>query len=164
MLNASLWVLIAFCILILFIGRPAWRALVSYLDQHSFKVRHDLEEAKRLHKEAQDFVNDAKRLQMEAIHRAQEIISHAKIQAETLQKTSQDELETYIRIEEQLLSERLSHMKAQALAEIENEALKAALDATHQSLAKTIQSSDQEQLFTETLDYVRNSPLKSKSS
>ncbi|MBN9412391.1 MAG: hypothetical protein J0H12_00495 [Candidatus Paracaedimonas acanthamoebae] len=164
MLNASLWVLIAFCILILFIGRPAWRALVNYLDQHSFKVRNDLEEAKRLHKEAQDFINDAKRLQMEATHRAQEIISHAKIQAETLQKTSQEELETYIRIEEQLLSERLSHMKAQVLAEIENKALKAALDAAHQNLAKTIQSSEQEHLFTETLDHVKNSPLKSKSS
>ncbi|MBN9342773.1 MAG: hypothetical protein BGO76_07800 [Caedibacter sp. 38-128] len=164
MFNASLWVLIAFCILILLLGRPAWRALMNYLDQHSFKIRTDLQEAKRLHKEAQDLVNAAKHLQMETTHRAQEIVSHAKIQAETLQKTSQDELEAYLRIEEQLLLERLAQMEAQTLIEIENKALEAAISAAHQSIAKTIKPTDQDRLFTEALDHIKNASLKSKLS
>ncbi|AIL12365.1 hypothetical protein IM40_00675 [Candidatus Paracaedimonas acanthamoebae] len=159
MLNASLWVLIAFCILILLIGRPAWRTLMNYLDQHSFKIRNELQEAKRLHKEAQDLVNVAKQLQMEVTQRAQEIVSHAKIQAETLQKTSQEELEAYIQIEEQLLLERLAQMKAQTLAEIENEALDAAITAAHQSLSKKIKLTNQNQLFTEALDHIKNTSL-----
>lgn len=162
MFNASLWVLIAFCILILVVGRPAWRALMNYLDQHSFKVREDLQEAKRLHKEAQSLVNAAKHLQMEATHQAQEIISHAKAQAETLQKTAQIELEAYRKIEDHLLLERLAHMKAETLAEIENQALDAAISAAYQSLTKALKQTDQNQLFTEALAHIKNTSLKSK--
>jgi F-type H+-transporting ATPase subunit b len=160
MLNASLWVLIAFCILILVVGRPVWRTLATYLDQHSFKIRGDLQEAKQLYKEALGLVNEAKRLQAEAAQHAQEIVSHAKIQAEVLQKTSQTDLEVYIKLEERLLLERLAQIEAQALTEIKNKALDAAISASRQALSEVIAPKDQDQLFEEALDHIKNTSLK----
>lgn len=163
MFNASVWVLIAFCILILLIGRPAWRTLINYLDQHALNIRKDIQEAKRLHKEAQDLLNAAKQLQIEASHRAEEIMTYAKIQAEILQKTSQDKLQTYIQTEERLLLERLTQIEAQTIAEIENKTLDAAISAAHQTLSQTLQSSDQDRLFAEAFAHIKNTSFKSNS-
>lgn len=156
MFNASLWVLIAFCILIILVGKPTWRALINFLDQHALKIRDNLIEAKRLHTEAEALVAEAKRLQLETTQRSKEIIAHAKTQAEELKKTSHIELENYIRIEEKLLLERFAQVEAQALAEIENKVLEAAIHAAYQELSNSVKSSDQKHSFNETLDKIKD--------
>lgn len=164
MLNASVWVLIAFCILIFSLGRPAWRALMTYLDQHALKVRKDLQEAKSLHKQAQDLLNETKHLQIEAAHRAEEIMRYAKAQAEALQKASQEDLQTYIQTEERLLLEKLTRIEAQAITDIENKALDATISAARHTLSQTLQSSDQDQLFAEAFAHIKDTSLTSKCS
>ncbi|OJX11399.1 MAG: hypothetical protein BGO77_06890 [Caedibacter sp. 37-49] len=156
MINASLWVLIAFCILIILVGKPAWRALINFLDQHALRIRDNLIEAKRLHTEAEALVAEAKRLQLETTQRSKEIIAHAKTQAEELKKTSHIELGNYIRIEEKLLLERYAQIETQALTEIENKVLEAAIHAAYQELSNSVKSLDQKYFFNETLNKIKD--------
>lgn len=160
MLSASLWVLIAFCILSFGLGKPAWQGLRRYLDEHALKIKTNLLEARRLHQEAETLLTEAKRLKVKMFHQTQEIISHAELQAEELKKLSLYELENYLRVEEKLLLERLTQIEAQALKEVENKALETALNVARQRLSEELTREDQTHLFDEMVDLIKSFSLK----
>ena len=75
------WVEIGLAIFVIFAGPKIWRALTSFLDQRSMKIKADLDEAQKLKDEAQALLAEYQRKQRDALREAEEILSSAKTQA-----------------------------------------------------------------------------------
>jgi len=94
LLEAEFWVAVAFVIFIAI----AWKvgglsAMTKGLDNRANRIRHELDEAKRLREEAAAVLADYKRRQVEAEKEAQAIVASAREEAQWL-----------IRVVENLLS------------------------------------------------------------
>ncbi len=132
------WVLVAFVIFVALVWKPAGKAIAAGLDGHSAKVRTELEEARRLREEAQRTLADFQRKQTEALSEADAIVAHAKMDAERLKRTAEQELTQQIARRRQLALDRIAQAEAQALAEVRATTVEVAMAATRKLLVDNI--------------------------
>lgn len=132
------WVLVAFVIFVALVWKPAGKAIAAGLDGHSAKVRTELEEARRLREEAQRTLADFQRKQTEALSEAEAIVAHAKMDAERLKRTAEQELTQQIARRRQLALDRIAQAEAQALAEVRATTVEVAMAATRKLLVDNI--------------------------
>lgn len=132
------WVLVAFVIFVALVWKPAGKAIAAGLDGHSAKVRTELEEARRLREDAQRTLADFQRKQTEALSEADAIVAHAKMDAERLKRTAEQELTQQIARRRQLALDRIAQAEAQALAEVRATTVEVAMAATRKLLVDNI--------------------------
>jgi hypothetical protein len=82
--DTSFWVAIAFIIFVVLAWRPLKKALVTALDDRTDRIRRDIDEAARLREEAQALLAEYKRKQRDAAAEAEEILRHARTEADRL--------------------------------------------------------------------------------
>jgi F-type H+-transporting ATPase subunit b len=90
---AEFWVALATVIFAIFAFRPASKAVTAMLDDRAEKIRQELEEAQRLREDAQATLASYQRRQRDALKEAEEIIAHAREEAERLRLHSTADLE-----------------------------------------------------------------------
>ncbi|UOK71803.1 ATP F0F1 synthase subunit B [Ancylobacter polymorphus] len=138
----TFWVAVAFVIFFLLLARAgAFSGIAAKLDSRGDRIRHELEEARRLKEEAQKLVAEYKRRQREAEEEAEAIVTMAKAEAERLASEAKQKLEDLILRRTKMAEQKIAQAEAQALAEVKAAAADAAVKASEVLLAAQLTGS-----------------------
>src|SRR5690606_27212403 len=98
--SANFWVLVSFVALFVLFGKRVWSTLMNVIDERTNLIRSQLEEAQRLHEEAASLLKTYKEKHDEAVEQSIKIVSRAETEAIELQRSSEKDLENFIRLKE----------------------------------------------------------------
>ena len=138
-LSPDLLLLFALVALFLIVIRPAKRAVLSALDNRAATIHGDLEEAQRLREEAQAALASFQRKQRDALAEAEEIVAHARLEAERLREKALAELEETFKRRESQADDRIQQAQQAAAMEVRNSAVDVAVAATRRLIAQQLQ-------------------------
>lgn len=133
------WVILAlvlFILLLLYLG--VHKQIAGMLDARIAKVRSDLEQAKQLRDEAETLLAQSQKKHRDALREAEAIVAHAKEEAARIQgKAARDLEDTIARRRSQALA-KIERAEAEAVQEVRNLAVSAAVAATRDVLANDL--------------------------
>lgn len=132
------WVNIAFFLVVFLAFKPVSRAIAAALDARSAKIKARLDEAHKLREEAQEMLATYQRKQRDAMKEAEEIIAHAKAEAERLAKQAAKDLEASMKRREQMAMDRIAQAEAQAVREVQNLAVDVAIGAAQKVIGESL--------------------------
>lgn len=141
--DTSFWALIG---LILFFGILIWAKVPSIiakqLDDRSDKIRHDLDEARRMREEAQELLADFQRKQREAEAEADAIVDQAKADARLLREEARADMTARLERRTAVAEQRIAQAEAQAVAEVKALAADLAADTAARLIAENSKKAD----------------------
>lgn len=127
--------------LLVILGLIVWKGLkpiVASLDARGERIRRELEEAQALREESQKLLAESKRRQRDAIEEAKQIVEHAHHEAERMRTTAQKDLEESIERRRTLAEEKIRQAEADALNQVRNHAVDAAVAAASRLIAENL--------------------------
>ena len=117
----------------LFLGLLAYlrvhKLLASKLDERSDRIREELDEVRRLREEAQATFAEFERMQREVQGQADEIVAHAKVEAEQAAKIAMADLAASIERRLKGADEQIGMAEANAVREVRDRAVQVAIAA-----------------------------------
>jgi len=131
----EVWLIGALLVLIVIAFKPAKRAILGGLDNRADRIREELEEAQRLREEAQAALANFQRRQRDAMGEAEEIIAHARAEADRLREHAAEELEATLKRREAMAMDRIAQAEAAATAEVRGVAVDVAISAAREVIA-----------------------------
>lgn len=134
--SAEFWVFLSFVIFVIVMIKPAKRLLTAALDERIARIREEVEEAQRLRKEAQAALASYQRRQREAHQEAENIVAHAREEAERMAARAMAELDETINRREQQAAAKIAQAEAAAVDEIRERAVDLAIAAAGKLLAE----------------------------
>ncbi|MDR3535269.1 MAG: F0F1 ATP synthase subunit B [Acetobacteraceae bacterium] len=129
------WVLIAFVLFFVLVGKKLWGALAAMLDARAVKVRAELEEASRLRQEAEAMLRDAETRRTEALAEARALIEGAQAEATRAAAATLAEAESSARRREQMAVDRIAAAEKAAVDEVRLAAIEVATAAAREVIA-----------------------------
>jgi len=133
--DVEFWLVIAVAIFIAVVWKPAKRLLIGGLDARAERIREELTAASNLREEAERTLQSYRTRQQEAAQEAEQIIAHAKSEAERIAAESARQLEESLRRRQLLAEERIAQEEARALAEIRGVTVDVAISAARRVIA-----------------------------
>jgi F-type H+-transporting ATPase subunit b len=155
--NPEYWVLLSFlifCGILYYLGVPG--LLGKGLDDRSERIRHELDEARRLREEAQALLTEYQKKAREAEEEAKSIIDQARREAESLEKETEAKLKESLERRTRLAEEKISRAEAQAVSELKSTAIDAAVAAAEKVVAKKVAGSKGDTLISESIKSLGN--------
>jgi F-type H+-transporting ATPase subunit b len=110
--------------------------LTKGLDERAEKIRNDLEDARHLKEEAQALVANYERKQREAVKEAEEMIAHARHEAEREAREAAEKLDQALARRQQQALEKIALAEAQAEKEVRDAAVEVAIAAASRVIAE----------------------------
>lgn len=153
--SPTLWVAVAFVIFVALAWRPVARMIGGSLDARSARIRAELDEARKLREEAQSLLAEYQRKQRDALKEAEDILAHAKDEAERLRREAAANLEAALARRERMAMDKIAQAEAQAVADVRNRAVDVAIAATGRLLAETIDARQSDVLIDRSIDDLR---------
>ncbi|MBB4265531.1 F0F1 ATP synthase subunit B [Roseospira visakhapatnamensis] len=132
------WVAVSFLVVVAFVVLKTWRRVVGALDQRAQRIRKDLDDARALREEAQALLADYEQKQKQALKTADDIIKHARVEAERQRKEAEVNLEATIKRREAQADERIAQAEAQAMREVRGEVVDIAVAAARQVIGEAM--------------------------
>lgn len=136
--DPHIWVYLAFVLVVALAFKPVFNAIGAALDGRAAKIKARLDEAHKLREDAQDMLATYQRKQRDAMKEAEEIIAHAKAEAERLSKQAAKDLEESLKRREQQALDRIGQAEAAALKEVQNVAVDVAINAAREVMAQSV--------------------------
>jgi F-type H+-transporting ATPase subunit b len=130
------WEAVAFILAVALVWKKASGSITSALDQRAAKIRDELDEARKLREEAQATLANYQRKQRDALKEAEEIVAHAKTEAERLGAQAAHDLEAAIQRRQRLAEEKIAQAEQKAVAEVRAAAVDVAVGAARRVLAE----------------------------
>lgn len=157
LLEAEFWVAVAFVIFIAI----AWKAgglsaMTKGLDGRANRIRHELDEAKRLREEAAAVLADYKRRQVEAEKEAQAIVANAREEAQRAADEGQRKLDEFLARRTKAADTKIAQAEAQAEAQVRAAAAEAAVRVSETILRDRLQGDAAQGLIRSSLGEIRN--------
>ena len=118
--SAEFWVAIAFLAFVASVFKPGHKALLGALDGRAAKIQAEIDEAMRLREEAQAALAAYQRKQREVTEETDEILEHAREEADLLIKRTLSELEETLKRREKQALDRIAQAEAEAANEVRN--------------------------------------------
>lgn len=153
-MDAGVWVLGSFLILIYLIGGRARAFLLDFLDGKADHVRRQMDEAETALKEAELLLKKVTALQAQSHLRTAEIMRHAEEECHRLRQAANLEIESFIQTEERLLNDRIAHRERSALLDIESKAIDIALKAAEGVIQNMVTSDNGGSFIQDTIRYM----------
>jgi len=116
--HAEFWVAVAFAIVVGTAFKRVVRGVGAALDMRAEKIKSKLDDARHLREEAQQLLAEYQRKQRDAMKEAEDILVHARSEAERQKKEALAALEEAIRRRESLALGRIAQAETQAIAEV----------------------------------------------
>lgn len=138
--DASFWVGLALVITVVLFGRKVYQALGAGLDARAAKIKARLDEAHKLREDAQEMLATYQRKQRDAMKEAEEIIAHARAEAQRLSEQAAKDLEQSLKRREKQAMDRIATAEAQALREVQNLAVDVAINAARKVIGESLSS------------------------
>ena len=133
--EAAFWVSIAVVVFVAIMWRPAKRFVIGGLDARAARIRDELETASNLREEAERMLAQLRDRERETAAEAEQIVAHAKAEAERIAGEAARALEEALHRRQQLAEERIAQEEARAVAEIRAVTVDIAIAAARQVIA-----------------------------
>ena len=134
----ELVLLICLVLLVVLVWKPVRTGLLGTLDARAEKIRHDLDEAQRLHEEAKAMLSKYEGQLQEGEKLAGEITAQAETQRERLEAKMRTDYETALKRRTELAMERIEQEEARAMQEVRARAADLAVRTTRRLLTERI--------------------------
>ena len=151
MFTASFWTALAFVLFVTAVYKPVSKKLSAALDERAQKISDELDEAVRLREEAQALLASYERRQNEALTEAENIIAHAKEEAERQARQAGEALEELIARREAQAVDRIARAEEDATADVRNAAVELAIAATKKLISSELKEDHQQALVDEAI-------------
>ena len=119
-LSQTAWVLIAFILFFVLVGKKLWSALTTNLDQRKKMIENELNEAKKLREEAQAELNASLKKQKEINKQVLDIINDAKSTAKQIEADALKKTDVIIKRKEEQAKQKINNAQVEALNNIKN--------------------------------------------
>ena len=149
--DPEFWVLIAFLIAVGFLVYKVTGLVTAALDARAVKIKAELDEAQRLREEAQAQLAEFQRKQRDALKEAEEIIAHAKVEAERNAAQGARDLATAIERRKQMAVEKIALTEAKAIADLRNSAVDLAITALGHVLVQDLDAARKNAMIDEAI-------------
>ncbi|NNG04704.1 MAG: F0F1 ATP synthase subunit B [Inquilinus sp.] len=146
------WLILALIALIVIAFRPAKRAILGSLDGRAGRIRNELDEAHRLREEAQAALANFQRRQRDAMSEAEEIIGHARVEAERLRERVAAELDAGLKRREAIAMDRIAQAETAALAEVRAIAVDVSVAAARELIASQLDKNKADGLIDQAIN------------
>lgn len=138
--DPTFWTLVAFVVffaLIFWLKVPG--KLASQLDERAARIKQELDEAEKLHQEAQHLFAEYQRKQRNALKEAEEIIAAAQAEAKALVRQAEAETAASLERRRKQAEDKIAQAEKQALQEVRDTAVEVAIAAAGQVLSSNLQ-------------------------
>jgi F-type H+-transporting ATPase subunit b len=146
----ALWTVITFIVLLVVLGKTAWKPLISKLKARQERIEHEIKTAEATKKQAEALLDDYKQKGLRIIEEATE--SAQQNQREIAEETRQETLLTRQRAQDDI-----RHAVTAASERLWNEAAGMMLSLGKEVLGRTATPEDNERLIREAIDKIKSS-------
>ncbi len=157
LMTAEFWVAVAFVVFMAIVWKVGgFGAMTKGLDGRAKRVRHELDEARRLREEAAAVLADYKRRQTEAEREAEAIVASAREEAERIAAEGHKRLDDFIARRTKAAETKIAQAEVQAAAQVRAAAAEAAVKVSETILRERMQGDAAQNLVRSSLGEVRN--------
>ena len=156
-MDATFW---AFIALVIFLGIVFYMkvpgTIGKSLDARADKIKAELEEARRLHEEAQQLLAEYQRKRKEAEAEAAHIVAAAEREAEMLTVEAKKKTEEFVANRTAVSEQKIKQAEADAMKAVRSAAVDLAIAAAENVLAKKADKKVQSELFSDAVGQVKS--------
>ena len=153
--DTSFWILLSTLVFFFVVYKSAGKSILAALDKRGQKIKHDLDEAERLHHEARELLADYKKKHADAVKTAEEIISHAKKAASEIEKSARNKLEENLKRREEQVVNRIKLAEEAALHDLRKEAGQIAIKAARSLINEQMQSAHASEIINQSIAKIK---------
>lgn len=140
---------VIFLAILWYFGVP--RLITRALDDRATRIRAELDEARKLREEAQTLFADFENRQKQVAGQAEEIVAHAKAEAEQAAKQAKADLEVSIQRRLKAADEQIEQAEADAMRRVKDRAVSVAIAAAADVIGKHVDAEHQGRLVDEAI-------------
>ena len=148
-LSQTAWVLIAFILFFVLVGKKLWSALTTNLDQRKKMIENELNEAKKLREEAQAELNASLKKQKEINKQVLDIINDAKSTAKQIEADALKKSNIIIKRKEEQAKQKINNAQVEALNNIKNISAELSVKSAKVYIQNELDSKIQKALYSD---------------
>ena len=148
-LSQTAWVLIAFILFFVLVGKKLWTALTYNLDERKKLIEKDLNEAKKLREEAQAELNASLKKQKEINKQVLDIINDAKSTAKQIEADALQKSDIIIKRKEEQAKQKINNAQIEALNKIKNISAELSVKSAKVYIQNELDSKFQKALYSD---------------
>jgi len=148
-LSQTAWVLIAFILFFVLVGKKLWSALTTNLDQRKKMIENELNEAKKLREEAQAELNASLKKQKEINKQVLDIINDAKSTAKQIEADALKKTDVIIKRKEEQAKQKINNAQVEALNNIKNISAELSVKSAKVYIQNELDSKIQKALYSD---------------
>lgn len=150
--DPTFWVavgLLIFIVAIVLLKVP--KLVTGALDGRAEEIRNSIDQAASLREEAQQLLAEYQRKQRDAVKETEQMVEHARAEAERLSKAGAEKLEEALKRREQLAVEKIAQAETDAIREVRAISVDVAVAATRNLIASNMDESKSGALVDEAI-------------
>ena len=148
-LSQTAWVLIAFILFFVLVGKKLWSALTTNLDQRKKMIENELNEAKKLREEAQAELNASLKKQKEINKQVLDIINDAKSVAKQIEADALKKSDIIIKRKEEQAKQKINNAQIEAINNIKNISAELSVKSAKVYIQNELDSKIQKALYSD---------------
>ena len=148
-LSQTAWVLIAFILFFVLVGKKLLSALTTNLDQRKKMIENELNEAKKLREEAQAELNASLKKQKEINKQVLDIINDAKSAAKQIEADALKKSDIIIKRKEEQAKQKINNAQVEALNNIKNISAELSVKSAKVYIQNELDSKIQKTLYSD---------------
>ena len=148
-LSQTAWVLIAFILFFVLVGKKLWSALTTNLDQRKKMIENELNEAKKLREEAQAELNASLKKQKEINKQVLDIINDAKSAAKQIEADALKKSDIIIKRKEEQAKQKINNAQIEAINNIKNISAELSVKSAKVYIQNELDSKIQKALYSD---------------
>ena len=148
-LSQTAWVLIAFILFFVLVGKKLWSALTTNLDQRKKMIENELNEAKKLREEAQAELNASLKKQKEINKQVLDIINDANSTAKQIEADALKKSDIIIKRKEEQAKQKINNAQVEALNNIKNISAELSVKSAKVYIQNELDSKIQKALYSD---------------
>ena len=154
-LSQTAWVLIAFILFFVLIGKKLWSALTTNLDHRKKMIENELNEAKKLREEAQAELNASLKKQKEINKQVLDIINEAKSSAKQIEVDALKKSDIIIKRKEEQAKQKINNAQIEAINNIKNISAELSVKSAKIYIQNELDNKIQKTLYSESKEKLR---------
>ena len=148
-LSQTAWVLIAFILFFVLVGKKLWSALTTNLDERKKIIENELNEAKKLREDAQAELNASLKKQKEINKQVLDIINDAKSTAKQIEADAIKKSDIIIKRKEEQAKQKINNAQIEAINNIKNISAELSVKSAKVYIQNELDSKTQKKLYSD---------------
>ena len=154
-ISQTAWVLIAFILFFILVGKRLWSTLTYSLDQRKKMIENELNEAKKLREEAQNELNASLKKQKEINKQVQDIINDAKNTAKQIETDALKKSDVIVKRKEEQAKQKINNAQIEAINNIKNISAELSVKSAKVYIQNELDSTIQKSLYSESKEKLK---------